>query len=214
MSITARFMRFFFHHFYHTFAWTYDAVAALVSIGRWNDWIETVLPFIHGTRILEIGHGPGYLQHILLDRKLFAVGLDESRQMGSLAKCRHDGAANLTRGLAQSLPFPAETFDTVVSTFPAEYIFDPQTMSGAYRVLHNGGRFIVLPAAWIIGRKFLDRSAAWLFKVTGQAPGFPHNVISERVRQPFEEAGFKLEFKTIEIKSSLVLIVIANKPSN
>ena len=216
MQVMRRFMRFFFHHFYHSFAWTYDFIAAFVSIGRWNDWIGVSVPFIEGRHILEVGHGPGHLQKRLkADPGRTVVGVDESPQMGRLAKRRLEKAgstpANLARSLAQSLPFPARTFDTVVSTFPAEYIFDPQTMSDVNRVLENSGRFVVLPAAWIVGRKFLDRSAAWLFKVTGQAPTFPHNVLSERVRKPFEEAGFHPEFKTIEIESSLVLIVIATK---
>ena len=36
-------LRFFFHHFYHNFAWTYDFVAALVSVGRWNEWVFAAL---------------------------------------------------------------------------------------------------------------------------------------------------------------------------
>lgn len=204
-------MRFFFHHFYHAFAWTYDFVAAVVSIGRWKDWIQTVVPFIEGARVLEIGHGPGYLQRILLSRKLFAVGLDESRQMGLLAKRSTDGFANLARGLAQSLPFPSETFESVVSTFPAEYIFDPRTLSDVYRVLHNGGRFIVLPVAWIVGRSFMDRIAAWLFRVTGESPSNVTDIISQRTIRLLEQVGFKVEVRQIEIKSSIVLLLSAEK---
>ncbi|MBI3738290.1 MAG: methyltransferase domain-containing protein [Chloroflexi bacterium] len=211
MCRIARFMRFFFHHFYHTFAWTYDFVSTVVSIGRWQDWIKTTLPLIHGTRILEIGFGPGHLQRILLDRKLFTVGVDESPQMARLAKSRLDGSANLTRGLAQSLPFTAQTFETVLSTFPAEYIFDPRTLSDVYRVLHNGGRFIVLPFAWIVGRKFLDRAAAWLFRVTGETPQNVLDVINQRAVHPLEQVGFKVEIRQVEVKSSVVLLMIAQK---
>lgn len=204
-------MRFFFYHFYHTFAWTYDFVAAVVSIGRWNDWTQTVLPFIQGRRILEIGFGPGHLQRSLRTSNRLAVGLDESRQMAYLASRRLDGTANLTRGLAQSLPFPAQMFDTVVSTFPAEYIFDPRTLSDAHRVLHNGGRFIVLPFAWIVGEKILDRAAAWLFRVTGETPRNVMEVISQRAVHPLERVGFKVEVQQVEVRSSVVLIVIAQK---
>jgi len=211
MKIIQRFMRFFFHHFYHTFAWTYDFVAAVVSIGRWNHWTQTVIPLIDGTHVLEIGYGPGHLQRILRSRGLFAVGLDESRQMAYLAKHNTDGSARLTRGLAQSLPFPSQTFDNVIATFPAEYIFDQHTISDAYRVLHNGGRFIILPFAWIVGNSFMDRLSAWLFRVTGESPTNTTDILSQRAIRPLEAAGFKIEIQQIEIKSSIVLIIIARK---
>src|SRR5512132_3245594 len=78
-------LRFFFYLLYHPFAFAYDLVATTVSLGRWKDWVLSVIPFIEGTRILEIGHGPGHLQRNLLSRDLFAVGVDESAQMGRLA---------------------------------------------------------------------------------------------------------------------------------
>lgn len=216
MRLVTRLMRFFFFHFYHSFAWTYDFVAGLVSLGRWNGWIETALPYIDDGRILEIGHGPGHLQQLLLDGpSRFVVGLDELPQMGRLARRRlargHVTLAYLTRGLAQSLPYASAAFDTVVSTFPAEYIFESDTMASVRRVLRDDGQFIVVPAAWIVGRKLLDRSAAWLFRVTGQAPLSPPEVVSERMRPAFEAAGFKTDFITIEMHASLVLVVIASK---
>ena len=215
INIIRRFMRLFFYLLYHPFAWSYDFVAWTVSLGRWRDWVKSLVPFIEGTRVLELGHGPGHLQRLLLDLNLLAIGLDESRQMGHLAKSRlkHiDYTQNkLVRGLAQSLPFPAGSFDTVISSFPSEYIFDTQTLVEAYRTLHKGGRFIVLPAAWITGQKLMERLAAGLFRVTGQVPTDPIDVISKRLKQPFEEAGFQVKIEQVEVKSSLVLIVIAEK---
>jgi ubiquinone/menaquinone biosynthesis C-methylase UbiE len=210
------FLRFFFHHFYHEFAWMYDSVAAVVSLGRWNDWTKIVLPYIKGSRVLEIGHGPGGLHRYLVQESgRIVVGLDESAQMGRITKRRLSKAGyldhHLTRGLAQALPFSSATFDTVVSTFPAEYIFAADTMANVMRVLRSGGRFIVLPTAWIIGRKLLDRIAAWLFRITQQAPDSPLDIISAHMRRPFEEAGFKVDVETVELRSSLALIVIAWK---
>ena len=215
MRLISRFMRFFFHHFYHSFAWSYDFVAAVVSIGRWNDWTRTIIPFIQGTNILEIGPGPGYLQRILSNRGLSIFGLDESLQMIRLAKNRLEKAdyktINLARGLAQTLPFPDAKFDSVISTFPSEYISDSKTLSEIRRVLRDDGQFIVLPAAWIVGRKFKDRAAAWLFQITGETPKNILEIVIERFIQPLEQAGFKVESKQIEIRSSIVLILIASK---
>ncbi len=208
-----RFLKFFFWHFYHGFAWTYDFVAAFVSIGRWNDWLRGALPYVQGARVLEIGHGPGHLQIGLRQSGRVVIGLDESRQMGRLARNRLVRGGfremNLVRALAQCLPFPSQSFDTVVSTFPAEYIFEAQTVSEIRRVLRNGGRYVLIPAAWIAGRKVLDRAAAWLFKATDQAPRLPADVFAERLRPQLEEAGFHAEFETVEIRSSTVLVVIA-----
>ena len=215
MPLIARLLRLFFYLLYHPLAWTYDLVSASVSLGRWQDWVQTVLPYVEGTRVLELGHGPGHLQRLLLDRGLLAVGLDESRQMGQITKQRltHNGYAQnrLARGLAQFIPFPIEYFDTVVSTFPSEYIFDSATLLEVYRILESGGRFIVLPVAWIIGNKLMERYAAGLFRVTGQAPSEPIEIVSERMKEPFTKAGFEVRIEQVEVKSSLVLIIVAEK---
>ena len=208
--LLAHFMRLFFQWLYHPLAFTYDLVAATVSFGRWNDWVREVLPHVRGTRVLEMGHGPGHLQRSLLDLGLTPVGLDESAQMGRLAKARllksDHAKINLVRGVAQSLPFPNAHFDTLLSTFPTEYLFDPQTLSEVWRVLNNGGRLVVLPAAWP-----RNPLLGWLFRVTGQSSTEALEAIQERIKNPFIESGFNVEIQTLDIRSGLLLIVIATK---
>ncbi|MFZ5909584.1 MAG: class I SAM-dependent methyltransferase [Chloroflexota bacterium] len=215
MNLLARLLRTFFHLLYHPFAWTYDLVAWVVSFGRWKDWVRSVTPFLEGTRILELGHGPGHLQRILLDLGLLSFGLDESPQMGRLAHIHLYKSGytqtRLARGLAQALPYASGSFDTLVSTFPTEYIFDPRTLLEARRTLNNGGRLIVLPVAWITGKNALDHFLSWLFKVTGQAPSDALEVVATRLAQPFENAGFQVEIRRVEVRSSLLLFVVARK---
>lgn len=206
--VMKRLLRIFFKLLYHQFAFAYDLVAASVSFNRWKDWVMSVIPLIEGNRILEIGHGPGHLHRVLLDRGLFAVGIDESAQMGYLAKRRADGSARLARGLAQHLPFPNESFDTVISTFPADYITDPRTLTEVKRCLSNGGRFIVLPVAWP-KNPFLD----WLFRVTGESPSEALELVKTKFREPFVRSGFKTEVQTLDVKSSMLLIILAKKDS-
>ncbi len=206
MKLFQRFMRFFYHLLYHPFAFTYDLVAAAVSFGKWKDWVFGILPFINGTRILELGHGPGHLQRLLLNRGLVAVAIDESTQMGTLAKRRLGPSNKLARGLAQSLPFQSEAFDDLVATFPSEYIFDMLTFSEAHRVLRNRGRFIVLLAAWP-KNPFL----AWLFKVTGESPSEAEESIKSKTKERLADTGFNLEVEIVEVKSSKLLIIVATK---
>jgi len=206
MSLIRRFMRLFYKLLYHPFAFTYDLVAAVVSFGKWKDWVFSILPYIEGTRILELGHGPGHLQRILLDRGLAPVAMDESAQMGTLARRRLGSAHKLTRAIAQNIPFAAESFDSIVSTFPTEYIFDPRTLSEAHRVLRNGGRLIVLPAAFP-SSGFLK----WMYKVTGETPAAMDDILKEKIGKPFGQANFKTEVRIVEVKSGNLLIVIARK---
>ena len=203
-----QFMRLFFRLLYHQLAFTYDLVAASVSFNRWKDWVMSVVPFIEGDRILEIGHGPGHLQRILLSRQLVPVAIDESRQMGYLAKRNTGGLAHLTRGLAQHLPFPNQAFDTIVSTFPAAYINDPLTLAEVKRCLVNGGRLIILPVAWP-KNPFLD----WLFRATGESPSEAVELVKSKFKEPLVQAGFETEVHMLDVKSSLLLIVMAIKNS-
>ena len=206
MNPVQRFMRFFFHLLYHPFAFTYDLVAATVSFGDWKNWVYSIVPFIKGTCLLELGHGPGHLQRILRDRGLVAVAIDESTQMGRIANRRLGTSQRLTRGLAQSLPYQSRIFDTIIATFPTEYIFQKETLSEVKRCLSDGGRLIVLPVAFPKSG-FLK----WLYKVTGENPADLTESIKERSLQPFLNAGFHTEVEIVEVKSSRLLIIVAVK---
>lgn len=198
------FLTLFFKLLYHQFAFTYDLVAGVVSFNRWGDWVESVLPFIEGMRLLELGHGPGHLQRILLSRGFSAVAIDESSQMGRLAKRNTNRASRLIRGVAQDLPFANGSFDTIVSTFPTEYIFDPRTLAEAKRCLSDGGRLVILPVA-LPKNPFLD----WLYKITGESPSEALEIIQSRLVKPFREMGFGVELHTLDLQSSRLLIVVA-----
>lgn len=208
-----RLLRFFFYHFYHAFAWTYDFVATLVSVGRWRGWVLSVLPYLDGPRVLELGHGPGHLQVAASQTGLTVFGIDESRQMSRMAYSRliRSGLRlRLSRGYAQNLPFEAGCFDTVVATFPTEYIFDPRTLTDIRRVLRPGGKLVVVPVAWIGGKTLPDRAAAWLFRVTNQGSPLTEEA-RERIKAHFTEAGFEVQIETLEKRSSTVLVILASR---
>ena len=201
----------FFDLLYHQFAWTYDLVAAGVSLGRWQGWVLTARPYLRG-RVLEIGFGPGHLQAALNKDGLEAFGLDESRQMARQARRRLrrlKAPARLVNGYAQILPFRAESFDCVAATFPSEYIFEAQTLREIRRVLRPGGRLVVIPSAWITGQGWLERLAAGLFRVTGQAGAL--EALLPGIKQRIAASGFEVRHELVEGRGSKVLIIIGEK---
>jgi len=210
MRLIATLLRFFFSLLYHQFAWTYDLVAATVSLGRWEKWVKSTLPYLEG-RVLEIGYGPGHLQAALKEKNLPVFGVDESRQMAHQARRRLKKKglqARLTRGLSQSLPFQSHVFNTVVATFPSEYIYDPHTLTEAQRVLVPEGRFIIVPLAWITGGRPMEKLAAWLFRITGEAPGEP-KPLPAAIRERFMQAGFQVQSELIGMEGSQILLILA-----
>lgn len=213
MKIIQTFMRFFFHHFYHGLSWTYDFVAAVVSVGRWRDWGRTVLPHLSGIRVLELGFGPGHLQSPLTAAGFQAIGLDESRQMcrQAAANIRKTGfSPTLIRGYAQNLPFKDDSFDSLVATFPSEYIFAPETLAEAARVLKSGGRLVVALSASPGDANLSDRAATWLFRVTGQG-GMITDDIAEKIKAYFAVSGLKVSLIREQVRKSTVLLLVAEK---
>jgi ubiquinone/menaquinone biosynthesis C-methylase UbiE len=200
-----RFLRLFFKLLYHQFSWTYDFVAWLVSVGSWNKWVEAVIPYLDGPKILEIGFGPGHLQHALQQNNASVYGIDESNQMVHIARRRLAKLGfrpNLIQGDALHLPFGTESFNQVVMTFPAEFIINRLTLVEIRRVLVHGGSALIIPLAWITGRMPWERLAAWVNKVTGESPPWDSNVLD-----PLKEAGFEVDWEMINFPNSKVLLV-------
>jgi ubiquinone/menaquinone biosynthesis C-methylase UbiE len=203
-------LRLFFKLLYHQFAWTYDWVASIVSLGSWQKWVTSVVPYLHGPRILEIGFGPGHLQVARNQEGISIFGLDESHQMVHIAhrNLTHLGLrSNLIRGDSQTLPFSGNNFDQVVMTFPAEYIFNPSSLTEIHRVLADGGMAIILPMAWITGRKPLERLVSWVNRITGEAPEWDENVLKS-----LETAGFEVSWEMKNFTNSKVLMIRLLKP--
>ena len=205
-----KFVRFGFRLLYNEFAWTYDLVAWVVSLGQWKAWGRTTIPHLQGKRVLELAHGPGHLLVAMGERGLSPVGLDLSPYMSRQAKRRllKSGAPTipLVRARAQALPFRDGCFDSAVATFPTEYIMARETLRGVARVLKPEGRLVIAAGAILSGRDPLSRFIWWLYRITGQG-----ELIIDRSKAILARAGFSARAIWEEARHSQVLLVTAEK---
>jgi ubiquinone/menaquinone biosynthesis C-methylase UbiE len=211
-NLLTSFLKVFFYLLYHQFAWAYDYVAAIVSFGLWNQWVASVLPHLPGDTILELGHGPGHLQEILLELGKAAYAIDESQQMNRMAmhtlRSQHLQPL-ITNGYAQHLPFVNQRFEHVVATFPTEYIFLPDTLTEIKRVMTPGGSLVLLLVAVFTGSTLPVKAMRLLHRLTGQAPARLDPQTVEQIVRPIKLAGFQINAHAVPVRSSLVLVIVA-----
>jgi ubiquinone/menaquinone biosynthesis C-methylase UbiE len=207
-----RLTTFFLGLLYTNFAWGYDLIASIVSIGHWNNWVRTIIPLIIGPNVLELGHGPGHLQRSLAANNFSVYGIDKSGQMSRITKKRlaiFKTGNKCVSGLAQQLPFINNHFNTIVATFPTEYIYDPETLFEIKRVLCPDGLLVILLAVWISEHSLAGASLANVYRLTGQAPD--KNLDEDGYTSPLESIGFKVEIQYHDFNGDTLLVLLAKK---
>jgi ubiquinone/menaquinone biosynthesis C-methylase UbiE len=203
-------IRWLFQRLYREFAWTYDAVAWAVSAGLWRRWALSALPELAG-RVLELGFGTGHVQLALAARPA-VCGLDASPHMAARAAARlrrHGHTPRLVNGLAQQLPFATAAFDSLLATFPTEYMLDPATHAELRRVLAPGGRLVIVPLAQL-DPGFYTGIVDLAYRLTLQAP-VRRSEASPSAEVPLQIAGIALVPRWVAIGPSRVLILTGTR---
>lgn len=96
-----------------------------------------------GTRVLDVGTGPGTVAAAALARGAEVVAVDAEPGMVALAACNAPGAA-VRHALLPDLPFPDGSFDAAVANFVVNHVEDPRAaLSELRRVVRPGGRLAV-----------------------------------------------------------------------
>ncbi|MBE2181805.1 MAG: methyltransferase domain-containing protein [Anaerolineae bacterium] len=216
----ARLIRYGFWLLYNPFAFSYDLVSWIVSMGEWREWQRAALDHLpeDGT-ILDLAHGTGNLQLDLLARGRLAVGYDLSRSMGRITgrKLRREKRpVRLARGMAQQMPFADRMFTGIVSTFPSDFITAEATIQECSRVLRAGGLLVIVPSATFTGGGLMRRALEFAYRVTGQQTG---GDLSEALvkhmetfaRQRFSPYGFEVMVTSKPLNRSIVFVIVARK---
>jgi ubiquinone/menaquinone biosynthesis C-methylase UbiE len=203
---------------YNELAWMYDPVSWMVSLGHWDAVRKWALDYLVGSRVLEVGFGTGELLLELARKDVRVVGLDPSAAMHHQTrnKLHHSGLhVPLIRGKTQNMPLASHSFDSIIATYPAGYIFDPATWSEVARLLRSGpgapakkggGRFVVVGIGISSTDKPLRSETHFLFRL-------PMDELLVHFKQLAQSAGLDLQVDMRQLGAVEIPILIAEGSS-
>ena len=130
---------------YSSFAKYYDLFIALFPL--WKIWLKKVIPYIEGQKVLEVSFGTGYLM-AQYAKDYHTYGIDYSDEMIRIttSKLEKNGlSASISKGNVESLPYPSNTFDTVINTMAfTGYPDGDKALGEMKRVLKKDGKLLLL----------------------------------------------------------------------
>ncbi|HCI80995.1 MAG TPA: hypothetical protein DHW02_15045 [Ktedonobacter sp.] len=242
--MTPRLRKLLFETLYRN-RYLYRFASTVPFAGQWRIWQRLVLTRLHGTDVLELGCGLGDLLADMLDVGYNARAVEHSPEMvdaarDTLKKRKLGQPAWVIQGVSQSLPFSNDSFDSIVSTFPSEYIYESDTIAEIARVLRPGGRVIIIEGANLLPVGMLQPFLMLIqLLVYGPAAVFgprkQHNLNEEMKRSratdeneavatevlpdawfghliPLEQAGLSRRSERIHTRRWEVYMVIGEKP--
>lgn len=94
-----------------------------------------------GSKVLDIGSGPGHVADLLARAGANVTGVDFSAKMVDVANSRYPHI-KFSQADAEQLPFEDEEFDAVVANFVVHHLARPESVfAEVHRVLKPGARF-------------------------------------------------------------------------
>ena len=127
----------------------YEELFVPAMFAAWAERVADAAQLRPGFSVLDVACGTGVLARAAAARVApggRVTGVDPSDGMRAVAAQRAPGLA-WEKGVAESLPFPAGSFDAVLSQFGLMFFADrARGLSEMWRVLRPGGRLVV--AVW------------------------------------------------------------------
>ena len=158
-------------------------------------------------RVLEVGCGTAnYITAIAAYTGCAAWGIDPSEQMLAHARAR-SSAVTFQVGRAETLDFPAESFDLAFSVDVIHHVVDrPASFREAYRVLCSGGRVCTVTDSEDIIRRRQPLSVYFPESVTVELNRYPRiSDLDTAMRQagftPLSEQTVEYTFTTTDIQA-------------
>lgn len=196
-----------FDAFYSRFAKAYDWLVRFTPL--WRNWLDNVLPWIQGPRVLEVSTGTGYL----LTRyagKYETYGIDLNPDLALITRknlLRSSQESQIQVANVESLPYPGATFDSIVNTMAfTAYPDGRRALNEMSRVLNPGGRLVILDISYPLDHNRLGVLLTRAWKASGD--------IIRDLPSLLETSGFQFTDQEVGGFGSVHLYVAARPVQN
>jgi ubiquinone/menaquinone biosynthesis C-methylase UbiE len=154
---------------YNWMAKGYDAFMFVFPL--WKKWIKEVIPHIEGEKVLEVSFGNGYLMTQYAKDDYDIYGIDYNDEMLGIASRKmvvRNIDAQLSKANVERIPFPDNTFDTVINTMAfTGYPDGDSAMSELKRVLKKDGKLLLVDFDYPIDRNLMGYLTVRLWERLG-----------------------------------------------